>query len=69
MSGLSEHVNSQATHGSIADLALPEEREKLGLDAVNKRGEQEGELTWGEVHSFCTNLHKNGVSGGMSLST
>lgn len=46
----------------MIDLALPEERQKLGLDAVNKRGEQNDDFTWGEVHSFCTNLHKNGVS-------
>lgn len=34
----------------------------MALDAINKRGETLGEDTYGEVHSFCTNLHKTGVS-------
>jgi hypothetical protein len=46
---------------SVLDLALPEQREALALDAINKRGETLGEDTYGEVHSFCTNLHKTGV--------
>lgn len=50
-----------------ADLALPEQRQSLRLEELNERGEIDGQDSFGEVHSFCTNLHKSGV-GHSSLS-
>lgn len=43
-------------------LALPEAREECQLDAINARSKAVnaagGICASGEVHSFCTNLHK-----------
>lgn len=43
--------------------ALPEYREFLAIDATNKRGKViEGTYdSTGEVHSYCTNMHKSGL--------
>lgn len=43
-------------------FALPEHRTLLRLDDINRRGQEYESDTVGEVHSFCTNLHKAGVS-------
>ncbi|BGP22556.1 aromatic-L-amino-acid decarboxylase [Rhodotorula toruloides] len=46
-------------------LSLPECRDEAYLEAINaraKRGAEEGAIcAGGEVHSFCTNLHKSGL--------
>jgi aromatic-L-amino-acid decarboxylase len=46
-------------------LACPERREELQLDALNARSKAMnlagGMCASGEVHSFCTNLHKAGL--------
>lgn len=46
-------------------LACPERREELQLDALNARSKAinlaGGMCASGEVHSFCTNLHKAGL--------
>ncbi|KAL7342080.1 pyridoxal phosphate-dependent transferase [Rhodotorula toruloides] len=46
-------------------LSLPECRDEAFLDAINARavkGAEEGAIcAGGEVHSFCTNLHKSGL--------
>ncbi|ORY75336.1 aromatic-L-amino-acid decarboxylase [Leucosporidium creatinivorum] len=46
-------------------LALPEAREECHLDAINARSTAVnaagGICASGEVHSFCTNLHKSGL--------
>lgn len=46
-------------------LACPELRQECGLEAINKRSSAvtaaKGICASGEVHSFCTNLHKSGL--------
>lgn len=46
-------------------LALPELRDECGLEHINARSaavnSAAGICASGEVHSFCTNLHKSGL--------
>lgn len=57
---LTSHLDSAAWAGVM--LALPEARDECYLDAINARSKAartvEGICASGEVHSFCTNLHK-----------